>query len=746
MNFLCENCKQKYHVADEKLRGREVTKFKCKKCEHIIEVRGDAVGVGDDAEPASASMLSSIPPATAAAPVTPKPAVSSFGAPKPAGGLPTAAPKPAATTAPKPASTGFPAAGANKPLGGSLPTSGGAAKPATSTGLPTAGAPKPAAGKLPTTAPRPTAGAAAPRQPTGATLPTTGSAARVASPATASPSPAAVTALKPATTALAAKPAAQPSALRSSITQTTSHAQESAGPKRTTSSASTSALLNPSETGWYAGIREVPVGPLTKAELASKIDAGDINSDTLVWREGLDDWRPLSSVNELSDLLREASKRVSDTMLGAQAKKAPSNVVPLSRANTAKDQDEPEESTRLTSLSDLIATAEGSSAQKKPAAKSEPPAAEHKPEPKAPAHEFKTEPQTEPKTEPKTEPAQSKPAALDDHLDDAFFMGPSKKPAAAPAAAAAPVVAAAIAAPAPAPTAAVETFGPPMKTATIESVAPPKQEEKKGGVPMGVVVMMGGLLVLVGGGGLYAGTRINQQQQPAVQQPAVQQPAQQPAQPTRLDPHVGVQINLNDQAAQPQPTQPEQGAQNTTPPPAANGSPTVRTGSGTSHSGSSGTTARASTATSTGTTTGLTAEQLRQMQAQLGGAASGGIASSGGGPVGAAARGVQSPSSSEPVAGPTGSIRAGQVLETFRRTNVVGSCWQQQITRNPAHPPERINVTLTVNSTGRATTVNVQGANDPALASCIQSRARAQNFGPGGQIDAQASFNLAIGN
>jgi len=135
------------------------------------------------------------------------------------------------------------------------------------------------------------------------------------------------------------------------------------------------------------------------------------------------------------------------------------------------------------------------------------------------------------------------------------------------------------------------------------------------------------------------------------------------------------------------------------------------------------------------------------MQAQLGGAATGGIAStSGGGPVGTAARTVQSPSSSEPVSGPTGSIRAGQVLETFRRTNVVGSCWQQQITRNPAHPPERLNVTLTVNTTGRATSVNVQGANDPALASCIQSRARAQNFGPGGQIDAQASFNLAIGN
>jgi hypothetical protein len=134
------------------------------------------------------------------------------------------------------------------------------------------------------------------------------------------------------------------------------------------------------------------------------------------------------------------------------------------------------------------------------------------------------------------------------------------------------------------------------------------------------------------------------------------------------------------------------------------------------------------------------------MQIALGNAPSGVGAGSGGGPVGTSVRNTPSPSASEPVAGPTGTMRAGQVLETFRRTNVVGSCWQQQITRNPAHPPERLNVTLTVSTTGRATAVNVAGANDPALASCIQSRARSQNFGPGGQVDAQASFNLAIGN
>jgi hypothetical protein len=601
--------------------------------------------------------------------------------------------------------------------------------------LPTAGAPKPAVS--PVAKP---AATAAPR-PAGAALPTAGSAARVASPATASPSPAGVTALKPAA-APAAKPAAQPSALRSSITHSPSPtAHEATGPRRTPSSSSTSALLNSSETGWYAGIREVPVGPLTRAELASKIDAGDITSETLVWREGLDDWRPLSAVNELSDLLREASKRVSDTMLGAQVKKAPSNVVPLSRANTQKDSDEPEESTRLTSLSDLIATAEGGSPQKKPAPKSEPAPefkAEPKPEPKAPAHEFKAEP--------KPEPVAAPPAAKEEpepDLDDPFFAGPAKKaPAVAAAAAAVPAATAApVVAPAPAVKAEANPYGLPLKgepAATLPSIPPPK-EEKKGGVPMGMIVMFGGMLVLVGGGGLYAGTRINNQQQPQAQ-PPVQQPAQQPAQPTPpLDRAVGAQVDLTHEPAQPTP--PAQ-------PPTNNAAATPSNGGG-SHSGASGshsTTPRANSATSTGpATTGLTAAQIREMQIALGNAPSGVGSAAAGGPVGTSARTTPSPSN-EPVSGPTGSLRAGQVLETFRRTNVVGSCWQQQITRNPAHPPERLNVTITVSTTGRATAVNVAGANDPALASCIQSRARSQNFGPGGQVDAQASFNLAIGN
>jgi predicted Zn finger-like uncharacterized protein len=38
MKFLCENCKAKYQIADEKVAGRSV-RMKCRKCGHLIEIR-----------------------------------------------------------------------------------------------------------------------------------------------------------------------------------------------------------------------------------------------------------------------------------------------------------------------------------------------------------------------------------------------------------------------------------------------------------------------------------------------------------------------------------------------------------------------------------------------------------------------------------------------------------------------------------------------------------------------------------
>lgn len=56
---------------------------------------------------------------------------------------------------------------------------------------------------------------------------------------------------------------------------------------------------------WHVAINDVPVGPMRRDEIAQKIGAGAVGSDSLCWREGFDDWRPLKSVPELAALLRK---------------------------------------------------------------------------------------------------------------------------------------------------------------------------------------------------------------------------------------------------------------------------------------------------------------------------------------------------------------------------------------------------------------------------------------------------------
>jgi len=55
---------------------------------------------------------------------------------------------------------------------------------------------------------------------------------------------------------------------------------------------------------WHVAINDVPVGPIRREEIARKISTGAVNKDSLCWREGFDDWRPLREVPELSALLR----------------------------------------------------------------------------------------------------------------------------------------------------------------------------------------------------------------------------------------------------------------------------------------------------------------------------------------------------------------------------------------------------------------------------------------------------------
>ncbi len=56
---------------------------------------------------------------------------------------------------------------------------------------------------------------------------------------------------------------------------------------------------------WHVSINDVPVGPIRLEEMAHKIDAGAVSEYALVWREGFDEWRPLATVPELMALLHE---------------------------------------------------------------------------------------------------------------------------------------------------------------------------------------------------------------------------------------------------------------------------------------------------------------------------------------------------------------------------------------------------------------------------------------------------------
>lgn len=50
---------------------------------------------------------------------------------------------------------------------------------------------------------------------------------------------------------------------------------------------------------WYYGSNGNQHGPVEEAELRAMIAAGSVGPQTLVWRDGMADWRPMSTVAEL---------------------------------------------------------------------------------------------------------------------------------------------------------------------------------------------------------------------------------------------------------------------------------------------------------------------------------------------------------------------------------------------------------------------------------------------------------------
>jgi predicted Zn finger-like uncharacterized protein len=184
VKFLCEQCKAKYQIADDKVVGKTV-RMKCRKCGHLIEVRAAI----------TESSVASLPPAA------------------PAGTSPSGHPRPAARQ-PPPRST---------PLAASL---------------------------------------AATRPP-------------------------------------ASKPERLPGALAGAFKSTVQREEEISAPFDMSE-------LSPGD-DWYVAVNGVPVGPIRVAEVRRKASLGAVTEDSLVWQEGLDEWRPLRSFPELAAIVREAA-------------------------------------------------------------------------------------------------------------------------------------------------------------------------------------------------------------------------------------------------------------------------------------------------------------------------------------------------------------------------------------------------------------------------------------------------------
>jgi predicted Zn finger-like uncharacterized protein len=92
------------------------------------------------------------------------------------------------------------------------------------------------------------------------------------------------------------------------------------------------AAPSPAPTEWYVAIGQAQVGPLPLAEVKRKWEGGDVGPDSLVWRPGMGDWQPLSSVGELAGYLAPVPRA---------AAAQPSRPEPQPAREPARDADAP---------------------------------------------------------------------------------------------------------------------------------------------------------------------------------------------------------------------------------------------------------------------------------------------------------------------------------------------------------------------------------------------------------------------
>ncbi|WP_437280677.1 GYF domain-containing protein [Sorangium sp. So ce375] len=294
MKFICDNCKAKYQIGDEKVAGKMV-RMQCRRCGHLIQVSASVTessvaralpvepprAAGDDAHAAppsdEAPAVAAGGDAGAASPLKPPPA-SSLG-------------RGAAPAPPRPASQ-------------ALPRPGAAPRPPVA---PRA-VPGPASSPRPATAP--------------ATAPQASPAARPVQPATA----AHVRSPAPARTAEPTPPAGAAGAFTRAMSNDRPLGKAPA-------------VHATSSEDWYVGVGGVPLGPVRLSVIRDKALAGAVDGESLVWREGFDEWLPLKNFPELLEIVTQAqstrlsppARRISTTgYSAAQPQVTPSTKAPSS--------------------------------------------------------------------------------------------------------------------------------------------------------------------------------------------------------------------------------------------------------------------------------------------------------------------------------------------------------------------------------------------------------------------------------
>ncbi|HEX5100188.1 MAG TPA: GYF domain-containing protein, partial [Polyangiaceae bacterium] len=298
MKFLCPSCKAKYQIADEKVSGRSV-RMKCRKCGFVIPLSEIPPAPSTDPPSAGPGAVPVVPKAPLAAkvgadPVGPpqspsapgvgpgKPAPPrrptladvAFGAPKPPASPAAPGVRPAAPAAP-----GTPSAGIPAPPG--RPAAPSVARPATK-------APVPKSTATP---------GAKPASP----APATSAAAIVANAA----SSAAAVSLLPALDEEDDENDDSTHILKGGALADAFGALVGGVP-----SAGQSALVGMPADEWFVGINDVPVGPIRLGEIRKKAMLGAVTPESMVWRDGLEAWRPLKTFPELLAVLEESVSSV----------------------------------------------------------------------------------------------------------------------------------------------------------------------------------------------------------------------------------------------------------------------------------------------------------------------------------------------------------------------------------------------------------------------------------------------------